>query len=313
MNTAVLLTAFATEARRTFGDRLLADEPLARHTTFRIGGPAEWFLAVETSDELAQAARLARKHGIPFFILGGGSNILVADAGIEGLVIAIRCRKVEVRPDGAVYAEAGASLAGLARTAIRAGLGGLEWAVSVPGTVGGAVIGNAGAHGGCVADSLETTILLAPDGAIERHPVAWLNYSYRYSRLKGQRSAEAYIVLGAEFHLKPEPVAELEARAERFLAQRRATQPTEASVGSIFKNPTGDYAGRLIEAAGLKGHRIGQAQISPVHANFIVNLGGATAADVWSLIGLAREVVRRRFSVDLELEILRVGRWQGYI
>jgi UDP-N-acetylmuramate dehydrogenase len=302
-------STFVAAACRLFGDRLVADEPLARHTTFRIGGPAEWFLAVEMPDELAQAVRLARKHGIPFFILGGGSNILVADAGVEGLVIAIRCRQVEVRPDGTVYAEAGTSLAGLARTAIRAGLGGLEWAVSVPGTVGGAVVGNAGAHGGCVADSLETVIVLAPDGEVQRRPAGWLNYDYRYSRLKGQTGEESYIVLAAEFRLKPEPVAELEARAERFLAQRRATQPTEASIGSIFKNPTGDYAGRLIEAAGLKGRCLGQAQISPVHANFIVNLGGARAAEVWGLIQLARDTVYERFGVCLELEILRVGRW----
>ncbi|MCC7353247.1 MAG: UDP-N-acetylmuramate dehydrogenase [Anaerolineae bacterium] len=290
-----------------FGERLLANEPLARHTTFRIGGPAEWFLAAETSEELAQAVRLAKAHQIPFFILGGGSNILVADAGVPGLVIAVRCRQVEVRSEGLVYAEAGAALAGLARTAIRAGLGGLEWAVSVPGTVGGAVIGNAGAHGGCMADSLETAILLAPDGEVVRRPVDGLDYRYRHSRLKAQSGDEAYIVLAAEFRLSPAPVAELEARAERFLAQRRATQPTEASVGSIFKNPPGDYAGRLIEAAGLKGHRVGQAQISPVHANFIVNLGGATAAEVWNLIQLARETVRQRFGVYLEWEILPVG------
>ena len=297
------------ETRRIFGDRFLADEPLARHTTFRIGGPAEWFLAAETADQLAQAVRLAKAHRMPFFILGGGSNILVADAGVEGLVIAVRCRKMEVRPDGVVYAEAGAALAGLARTAIRAGLGGLEWAVSLPGTVGGAVVGNAGAHGGCVADSLETVILLAPDGEVVRRSADWLNYSYRYSRLKGQRNDDAYIVLAAEFRLSPAPVAELEARAEGFLAQRRAAQPTEASVGSIFKNPPGDYAGRLVEAAGLKGYRVGQAQISPVHANFIVNLGGATAVEVWSLIQLARDAVQQRFGINLELEILRVGRW----
>lgn len=301
--------AFLGEARRLFGDRLLANEPLARHTTFRIGGPAEWFLPADTWEELAQAVRLAKAQGVPFFILGGGSNILVADSGMEGLVIAVRCRRVEVRPGGIVYAEAGAALAGLARTAIQAGLGGLEWAVSVPGTVGGAVVGNAGAYGSCIADSLESATLLSPGGRVQRHPSAWFRYGYRQSRLKGQPEGRAYIVLAAEFRLKPAPVAMLEARAEEFLARRRATQPTEASIGSIFKNPPGDYAGRLIEAAGLKGHRIGRAQISPVHANFIVNLGGATAADVWDLIQLARETVATRFGVPLELEILRVGRW----
>ncbi len=309
MSTSTATATFIGEAQRLFGDRLLAGEPLARHTTFRIGGPADWFLPVATTAELAQAVGLARAHRVPFFILGGGSNILVADAGIEGLVIAVRCRRTEIRPGGLLYAEAGAALAGVARTAMRVGLGGLEWAVSVPGTVGGAVVGNAGAHGSCVADSLETATLLSPAGEVQRHPVGWFRYGYRQSRLKNQPTEEAYIVLAAEFRLQPAPTAELEARAEEFLTRRRATQPTEASVGSVFKNPTGDYAGRLIEAAGLKGHRLGQAQISPVHANFIVNLGGASATEVWRLIQLARETVASRFGIRLELEILRVGRW----
>jgi UDP-N-acetylmuramate dehydrogenase len=214
-------------------------------------------------------------------------------------------------------------LAGLARSAIREGWSGLEWAVSVPGTVGGAVIGNAGAHGGCIADRLAWAEVCYPGYGRRVLTAAELGYSYRSSVLKEQlahRAAEAgsqpfdsvqgrSIVLRAAFNLTHGDVAEMMARADGFLARRRATQPVEPSAGSVFRNPPGDYAGRLIEAVGLKGQRLGGAQISPRHANFIVNTGNARAADVLGLICLARQRVYDQTGIELVLELLLLGEW----
>lgn len=297
----------AVALRARFGDALLVGEPLARHTTFRIGGPAALYLPLETVSEIVEAVGIARAYNVPHFLLGGGSNVLVADAGVDGLVLGVRARRVTIKADGMLLAEAGASLAGVARRAIRSGLAGLEWAVSVPGSIGGAVAGNAGAHDGCIADHLTRATLLTPEGRVDTFPVDWFLYGYRQSRIKGGVASPAYVILSAEFHLEPGDPTALAARAERFLTERRASQPTEASVGSIFRNPAGDYAGRLLEEAGLKGERVGQAQISPVHANFIVNLGGASAADVYCLIRLARDAVEARFQVRLVPEILFLG------
>jgi UDP-N-acetylmuramate dehydrogenase len=240
--------------------------------------------------------------------LGSGSNVLVADAGVRGLVILNRARHVEI--EGArVYAEAGANLSSLARSCITRGLAGLEWAVSVPGTVGGAVVGNAGAFGGDIAGSLASATILEPDGKVSEWPVERFEYRYRDSLLKRRPAETAWVVLAAKLALTPADPAELAGRADEFVARRRATQPPGASVGSMFKNPPGDFAGRLIEAAGLKGTQIGGAQISTVHANFFVNTAHATAADVKALIDLARGRVQGRFGVELALEIELIGEW----
>ena len=295
---------------------------LASLTTFKIGGPADLLISVDRVDQLVRLVRLARAHGISYLLLGGGSNVLIADAGIRGLVILNRCRQVTERtpegPEGSPEAvhlvvESGTPLAGLARVAIHKGLAGLEWAVSVPGTVGGAVVGNAGAHGGCIADRLAEIQVLDGQDTLTTWPVTALQYTYRNSRLRAAADPQAAnaVVLVAEFHLVRGERSELEARAIRFLAHRRATQPTTASVGSIFRNPPGDYAGRLIEAVGLKGTQVGQAQFSPVHANFLVNLGGATAHDVITAIRLAQDTVAARFAVTLTPEILFVGEFEA--
>jgi len=282
--------------------------PLSEYTSFRIGGLADLLVAVHTADELAGAIAAAQKCGSPWWILGSGSNILVSDAGVRGLTIVNHCRAVAMREEHQVWAETGVLLAGLARETIQAGLAGLEWAVSVPGTVGGAVVGNAGAHGGCIADTLRWVEILYPTGQRAMLPAPELGLAYRSSRLKTREITG--VVLSAEFQLAPASVEVLRRRAAGYLAHRRRTQPVEASAGSVFRNPPGDYAGRLIEAAGLKGARKGQAQFSPVHANFIVNLGGASAADVVWLMDRAQQAVQERFGIMLKPEILLVGEWE---
>jgi UDP-N-acetylmuramate dehydrogenase len=299
-----------------FGDRLQAGLSLARFTAARLGGPADLFLEVRSLDDLVQAASLLWQAGQTFTILGGGSNVLVSDLGVRGVVLLNRARRVRFDLESdppTVWAESGANFGRLARQAAQKGLSGLEWAAGIPGTLGGAVVGNAGAHGGDVAASLLLAEILHHQGHMELHRQTWpvkdLQYSYRTSRLK--RQPGEIVVLGARLRLAHAPIAEVQARLDQLVAYRRRTQPPGASMGSMFKNPPGDYAGRLIEAAGLKGRRIGQAQISRLHGNFFVNLGGARAQDVYGLICLARETVQARFGVRLELEVELLGEWDA--
>ena len=313
------------EAIRRVGVQLLRDEPLAKHTTFRIGGPAEWFAAATTVEQLVALAEVALEHGVPLTVLGGGSNLLVSDAGIRGLVIANQTRwhgpgygyrKHWPHPalrDDQWVAESGVMLAGMARVTTRNGLAGLEWAVSVPGTVAGAVIGNAGAHGSDTAASLAWVLVHYVGCGRRVLSRDDLHYVYRGSRLREQlldpTQANQPVILAAGFDLTRGDAAELMRRADDNLARRRASQPVEPSAGSIFRNPTGDFAGRLIESLGMKGHQIGGAQVSTRHANFIVNAGGATAADVLALINLLRQRVFDATGHRLAPEILFLGEW----
>jgi UDP-N-acetylmuramate dehydrogenase len=323
--------------------KIVRAEPLARHTTFRLGGPAEYFVRVTTRAELLEAITWARTQYLEIFILGNGSNILVSDAGMRGLVIenhadeileresretkdretgesrAMRARGEKLR----VIAESGASLPGLANRLARRGWRGLEWAIGVPATVGAAVVTNAGAHGGAVSDSLVRAEILdaraiqiattqSEDDPRRPGMLRWwtrdeLQYAYRTSFLK--QHPREYVVLRAEFELARDDAAACIARMNQYTEHRRKTQPTDPSIGSMFKNPPGDYAGRLIEAAGLKGARVGNVEVSQVHANFFVNLGGATASDVMELVERVRNKVREKFKVELELEIQLVGDW----
>jgi UDP-N-acetylmuramate dehydrogenase len=298
---------------------------LAPYTTMKVGGPAQYFAAVSTMEQMIKVARWARAVDLPYYILGGGSNILVADAGVRGLVIYNRCRRVRVdeapccvfplddRPF--LFAESGAAMAGAARTSIAAGLTGLEWAVSVPGTVGGAIVGNAGAHGVEIKDNLWNAMILDETDMVEEVPVEKLAFAYRTSALKQAGPVKAgfgAIILNANFRLDFGDAATIKAAADQYLQHRRHTQPVEASVGSTFRNPPGDYAGRLIEAAGLKGTRIGGVEVSELHANFLVNRGGAgaaTAGDVLALIRKIQMTVQDRFGVHLEPEVQLVGEW----
>jgi len=303
--------ALTAAIARDTGLAVRRDEPLASHTTMRVGGPADLFVTVNAVEDLVTVLALAREVDLPALVLGGGSNLLVSDRGVRGLVVSNGCRAVRRHEGDVLWAESGANLAGVARQAMRWGLAGLEWCVSVPGTVGGAVVGNAGAHGGCVADNLLRATLLGPDGALAEWPAARLAYSYRSSALKRTiRTGQPQpVVLSAAFQLQQADPAEMEARAAGFLAHRRTTQPVEPSAGSIFQNPPSDYAGRIIEALGLKGASQGGAAFSSVHANFIVNRGGASAVDVVTLINRARQVAWQELGVALTPEILFVGDW----
>jgi UDP-N-acetylmuramate dehydrogenase len=301
--------------RAAFGERLQENVPLAPYTSARIGGPADALLTVASADELAETVSRLWELDIPYMILGGGSNVLVSDRGVRGAVVLNRAKAVRFdkgsplrgsddRPR--VHAEAGVVIANLARRAASHGLGGLEWAAAVPGTVGGAVYGNAGAFGGDMAGNLIHTELLTEQGR-ETWPLAKLEYGYRTSVLK--RQTLKVVILSAELRLEHSTREAASVKINEFSGRRRATQPPGASMGSMFKNPPGDFAGRLIESAGLKGSRIGTAEISPVHANFFVNRGQTKAEDVRALVNLAQKTVAEKFGVNLELEIELVGEW----
>lgn len=296
-----------------FGDRLSRSVPLARYTAARIGGAADWLLVLETVDQLTDAATQLWALDIPFHVLGGGSNILVSDLGVRQLVILNKARQIRFELEQKslmVTAESGANFGLMARQCARRGLSGLEWAAGIPGTVGGAVFGNAGAHGFDVACSLQMAKILhrtKRDIVQESWPLGNLKFEYRSSKLK--RNPGDVVILAAQFKLQHGDPKEIQAQMDEYTAYRRSSQPPGASMGSMFKNPPGDYAGRLIEAAGLKGTSIGGVEISPVHANFFVNYENATASDVYDLIRLARETVLEKCGVELELEIELIGEW----
>ncbi len=297
-------------------DAVRRDVPLARFTTLRAGGPADLLVVVGTTDALCRAVTLACEHEEPFLVLGAGSNVLVSDAGVRGLVVINRARGITFPPAGSdgiasVRAESGASISTVARQCVLRGLAGLEWAATIPGTVGGAVVGNAGAWGGDVASALTAASVLISGKTVVEWPVERFEYNYRSSILKQQAMPGLLpaVVLEAHFALQRGDRGALEAQVADMAARRKASQPQGATCGSVFKNPRGDYAGRLIEAAGLKGVRRGNAEISPVHANFCVNHGGATAGDIWDLIRLARQRVHAEAGIALELEIQMIGDW----
>jgi UDP-N-acetylmuramate dehydrogenase len=286
-------------------------EPLARYTALRVGGPADLLAVAGDIEALRQAVVLAWEQGVPCRILGGGSNVLVGSAGVRGLVVLNRASKV-VFGGEEVWAESGGSLSTLAQQCVSRGLAGLEWAAGIPGTVGGAVVGNAGAWGGDVASVLAEARILQCDGRVALWTVERLGYGYRCSALKrtdtgGTEPERRAVVLEARFRLKSDDKEILKQHLAEITVRRKASQPRGATCGSVFKNPPGDYAGRLIEAAGLKGTSHGEAVISTVHANFIVNRGSATAADVKALINLARQRVEAQTGVRLELEIELLG------
>jgi UDP-N-acetylmuramate dehydrogenase len=297
--------------RQVFGDRLQEGVALAPFTSSRIGGPADFLLEVRSRDEISQAFEVIWAHQARAFLLGGGSNVLVADRGVRGVVVLNHARKVSFSDETAgprAWAESGASLGSLARRAVDRGWAGLEWAATVPGTVGGAVVGNAGAHGGDTAGTLVLAEILQRSKGRAEWPVEAFEYGYRTSWLK--RHPGEIVVLSATFKLTASTAESTREKVQSFVAHRKTTQPAGASWGSMFKNPPQDFAGRLIEAAGLKGLREGDAEISHQHANFFINRGQATADDVWRLLRTAQERVEEAFGVQLEMEIERVGEWQ---
>jgi UDP-N-acetylmuramate dehydrogenase len=287
------------------------DEPLARHTTFGIGGPADVYAAASTADELRQMTTICHRHETPFFVLGAGSNILVGDGGIRGVVIENRARKVEgpqERQNGSALfrAESGASLASLARDLARRGLAGLEWAGGIPGTVGGAVVYNAGAYDGCLADVLTRVGMADKEGYEYMLDVRELGLGYRESGFT-RRLFTDQVILWAELRLLPASSDDLQKRIEELDRLRQETQPHGRSAGSIFKNVREYPAWWLIDQVGLRGHRIGDAEFSAEHPNFILNVGRARAADVKALMELAQERVWAEFSLRLVPEVAFVG------
>ena len=292
--------------------------PMAHYTTMRVGGLADALMVAETADELAEIVIELWKTDLPFMILGGGSNVLVSDAGVPGVVVinhsppgeGFRFNELE-SPEAeppTVWAEAGVNFGALARQSGLRGLSGLEWASGIPGTVGGAVIGNAGAHGSDMASNLVVAEILHPIQGRQLWPVERLEYRYRGSALKGKHTPQPQtVVLSATLRLVHSTLEAVQAKMNAIAEKRRWVQPPGASMGSMFRNPPGDYAGRLIEATGLKGTCVGGAEISSRHANFFINNGNATAADIQALIGLAQKAVADKFGVILELEIELVG------
>jgi len=290
------------------GDKVKENVSLAPYTSARIGGPADVFITADTAPELGRIVKLLWKNEIPFTLLGGGSNVLVSDKGVRGVVVLNRAKgvKFHIGDQPTVTVESGVVFSNLANRCASKGFAGLEWAATVPGTIGGAVYGNAGAFGGDVSGDLISTELLTENGKV-MFTVAEMGYGYRTSVLK--RVELKAIVLSAEFALKNSTKEEVTVKIQQFSAHRKATQPPGASMGSMFKNPTGDYAGKLIEAAGLKGTRIGNAEISPLHGNFFINHANTKAEDIRALIQLVQKTVKEKQGIDLELEVELIGEW----
>jgi len=323
-----------------FGERIRRDEPLARHCTFGVGGPADVWISLDSRQELIQLITLCAEQRWPALIVGNGTNILYADAGVRGIVarIALSDYTIEDWGDGTALltADAGVSWPRLLNELAPLGWGGLEFGPGIPGTLGGGVISNAGAHNSDLSRVLEwVEVLDARDGnggtgftvpQLRRYQQEELDLSYRHSRFRAARRVSfderghplaaprgliepPEIIMQLGIRLRREDPQQLKATIEQYKQHRKQTQPPQQSAGSVFKNPPGDYAGRLIEQAGLKGFTHGKAQISQRHANFIVNGGKATAADVAALIREAYKQVRERSGIELELEVELRGEW----
>jgi UDP-N-acetylmuramate dehydrogenase len=302
--------ASLSELRATFGDNIQENVPLSGYTAARIGGPADVLIVVRKADELVQAAEILWKMDLPFILLGGGSNVLVSDRGVRGVVILNRARllKFNAKADlPTVHAETGVTPNDIAQRATRLGLTGFEWAASIPGSLGGAIYGNAGAFGGEMAGNLISVELVHRQNGRQTWPVSKLEYGYRTSLLK--RTHPPVLLLSAELALTHGNQADIQSKMEEFSNQRRTSQPPGASMGSMFKNPPGDKAGRLLEAAGLKGKSVGHATISTQHANFFINNGLTLAEDMRALIEMAQKAVLDQFGIRLELEVELIGEW----
>jgi len=282
------------------------DEPLDRHSQYGIGGPADWYLKVGDTVHLAEVMRRCHQSGVPLTVIGAGSNSLVLDGGIRGLVVELPRDRMSVLSDDIVELPGGAMMPRTALDCAARGLGGLEFAIGVPGTCGASVRGNAGAFGTEIKDVLVDCDALAPDGSRHTYAASDLGFAYRDSRLK--HDLAGHVVVAARLRVHADVPVAVRALTDAIQTERRATQPySERTLGSMFTNPPGDHAGRLIDAAGLKGARVGGAEVSLKHANFVVNAGGATAVDVLELCDLIQRTVAERFGVHLVPEIAVLG------
>lgn len=315
MSKPVITASQSQSLQAFFGERLMQTQPMSRYSVMNVGGPADFLVPVTSSEDLETAVRFLWGEEIPFLLLGGGSNTLISDAGIREVVLINEAKQVDFidQPEGnpLIKAESGASFSNLARRCGAKGWSGLEWASGIPGTVGGAVVNNAGAFGSNIADNLVVAEILHPlEDRIQRSEwsVDQFGYQYRTSVIKsGEKSA---IVLNATFELERSTPEEVKRSISAIATKRQSTQPGGSSLGSMFKNPPGDFSGRLIEEAGLKGTRVGDIEVSQDHANFFINQGKATARDIADLIAMVRDEVNEKFSVELELEIQFIGDWK---
>lgn len=289
-------------------EQIMLEEPMSGHTTFRIGGPAKIFVTPEDRRELAAVLALCRKEGCPWTILGNGSNLLVSDSGFAGVVIQIGKGFDQIAIEGEqMAAGAGALLAQAARQACRAGLSGLEFATGIPGTIGGAVVMNAGAYGSEMKDILLSAQVLTEDGSQREVSAGELELGYRTSSIL----RNGWIVLGVRLRLQKGDPETIGQRVRELTAARKAKQPLEyPSAGSTFKRPEGFFAGKLIQDAGLKGFQIGGAQISEKHSGFVINRGGVTASDVMELCRQVSEKVKAQSGVELEMEVKTLGEFR---
>ena len=297
------------DIQRRLGIKTSRNEPLARFTTMRVGGPADLFAEVRNLFELRGIVRFARSRDISLFLIGRGSDLVVSDAGIGGLVVVVRAAAERIEGDRLI-ADAGLQMARAATSSKVAGLSGLEFGLAIPGTVGGAVWANAGAHGSEVRDILVEAVVMGADGTERALAPSDLGMAYRETQLKHGLPGRPDVVLQATFALQPASSDTISARLDDIRRWRQAHQPVgQKSAGSVFRNPEGDSAGRIIDELGLKGRRLGGAMVSPRHANFIVNVDGASGADVRGLAGVVREAVRRERGIELAYEVEFVGDW----
>ncbi len=288
-------------------EQILLQEPMKKHTTFRIGGPADYLVLPQTVEEIADIVKLCRQEEMPWYIMGNGSNLLVADAGVRGVVIQLLRNFNQIQVEGSqIRIQAGAQNAAVARQALEASLTGFEFAAGIPGTIGGAVVMNAGAYGGEMKDILKEVTVLDQGGMIQRIPEEELELGYRTSII----ARKGYLVLEALIELKPGDPQEIRAVMDELKEKRVTKQPLEyPSAGSTFKRPEGYFAGKLIMDAGLRGFTVGGAQISEKHCGFVINKGGATAKDVTDLMEETKKVVMEKFGVALEPEVKRLGQF----
>lgn len=284
--------------------RIFKEEPMAKHTTFRVGGPAEYYLMPDRK-ELPEVIRCCGEYQIPYLVIGNGSNLLVSDKGIRGAVIEIGKNISAIRvEEGRIYAEAGALLSKTAHTALENGLTGMEFAAGIPGCMGGAVVMNAGAYGGEMKDIIASVTVLTKQGEEKKLRVEELDLSYRHSCIPQQE----YLVLEAELALQPGKQEEIRVRMEELKAKRNEKQPLEyPSAGSTFKRPEGYYAGKLIMDAGLRGFQVGGAAVSEKHCGFVINKEQASATDIYRLMQEVQQRVQQQFGVKLEPEVKMVG------
>ena len=288
-------------------EQILEEEPMKKHTTFRIGGPAEYLILPQTTEEIADVIKLCRQEEIPWYIVGNGSNLLVADEGVRGVVIQLLRNFNQIQVEGCqIRMQAGAQNAAVAKRALDASLTGFEFAAGIPGTIGGAVVMNAGAYGGEMKDILKEVTVLDPNGMIRTIPAEELELGYRTSII----ARKGYVVLEAVIVLKTGDPKEIKAAMDELKEKRVTKQPLEyPSAGSTFKRPEGYFAGKLVMDAGLRGFSVGGAQISEKHCGFVINKGNATAKDVTELMDETKKIVMEKFGVALEPEVKRLGQF----